>query len=197
MSRQVPCSFILLTKIQLWTIAVTVAVSLLAIILLRVTSLGRTVRAIRDSKTLVQVMGVNLSRARFGIFALGSVLAGIAGILSTIDVGINPSVGMPVLSCCQCESHHRGNRHLRGSYCRGITPGILQSLAVWEFTSPNGVMSSHFSLDFIFNLQAARDIWQTGPHRGSAMNYIWHILIMCCIYACSLLHSNIVAGYRD
>jgi len=56
---------------------------------------GSPIRAVRDNPVLASVMGINLFAVRTAVFAVGSSLAALAAILSALDVGMDPHIGMP------------------------------------------------------------------------------------------------------
>jgi len=86
---------VILTKIQVAQ-ALTAGMLLAALLLgLWRSRWGRPIRAVRDNPVLASVMGINLFAVRTAVFAVGSSLAALAAILSALDVGMDPHIGMP------------------------------------------------------------------------------------------------------
>lgn len=60
---------------------------------LRLTDLGRAIRAVRGNPTLARIMGTDPGRIHLVVFALGSVLCGMAGILNGARFAVLPDMG--------------------------------------------------------------------------------------------------------
>ncbi len=123
----------------------------LLLLLSNVTRLGRTIRAVRDNVTLASVMGADLRRLRLIVFALGSMLAGTAAILSALDIGVDPNVGLPTLLTAAVALIVGGVGSLPGTALGGLLIGLLQSLVMWR-TSARWVDAVTFSLLVLFLL---------------------------------------------
>jgi branched-chain amino acid transport system permease protein len=126
---------IILTQVQLATIATSGVAFAGTVLLLRRTRLGNIVRGLRDDPDLVSVMGVNPRRVRWAVFALGSALAAIAAMLSGLDVGIDPNIGMNALLNGAVGVIIGGIGIFEGAAFGGLAIGLLQSLAVWQLSS--------------------------------------------------------------
>jgi branched-subunit amino acid ABC-type transport system permease component len=61
------------------------------------TGTGLEVRGLTDNAALAAVVGVDVRRTRNAIFLVASTLAGLAGVLTTYDTGIVPSIGFKTL----------------------------------------------------------------------------------------------------
>ena len=87
---------VLVSRVQFLEVSVSALALASVMITLRRSRLGRLIRAVRDNPQLVSTVGVNLFVVRRVVFVIGSALAGVAGVLSVIDVGTSPQAGMPV-----------------------------------------------------------------------------------------------------
>ena len=61
--------------------------------LLKYTRFGRAVRAVSQAPDLAQISGISLERARIAAFALGTAMAGLAGVLIAPAFSIDPQLG--------------------------------------------------------------------------------------------------------
>jgi branched-chain amino acid transport system permease protein len=100
--------------------------------LLKFTHLGRTVRALADDPELAGIMGHNVRRVRLALFALGSALAGAAGILTALDVGVDPQVGFHAVLVAAVATIVGGYGRLLAPALGALVLGVLQSLVVWQ-----------------------------------------------------------------
>jgi branched-chain amino acid transport system permease protein len=83
-----------ITPIQL-TIIIT-SVFLIAILHLftKKTKLGKLMRAVANDPNLASASGVNSNRILLWVFMIGSCLAGVAGLLVSLDIDMTPTMGM-------------------------------------------------------------------------------------------------------
>jgi branched-chain amino acid transport system permease protein len=83
-----------LTTPQAWQIAAAVFILLLVHALLRITSLGRRMRAIGSDYDLAIATGMPVNRITSYSFCLGYVIAAFAGVLAAANVDLTPTMGM-------------------------------------------------------------------------------------------------------
>lgn len=87
---------IIFTKIQIiQTISGIVATATL-LIYLKLSNSNLALQSISDNETISKVFGINTVKERVKVFIAGSVLACIAAILKTMEVGIDPQAGMSI-----------------------------------------------------------------------------------------------------
>jgi branched-chain amino acid transport system permease protein len=125
---------VILTRFQLLAFLAFVAV-FVGFLLFKRTQLGRLLLAFADNPMLVEVLGWNTSTLRIGVFAAGSILAGIAASLSALDVGMDPYVGMSALLMSAVAVIVGGVKVFEGAIVGGILLGIVQSLVVWRLSA--------------------------------------------------------------
>ena len=58
------------------------------------TLMGSKMRAVADAPQLALISGINVERVHLFVFFVGSILAGTAGIVFSLDVGLHPTMGM-------------------------------------------------------------------------------------------------------
>lgn len=126
---------IIITYTQLTQFVVSVSLIVLFLFLLKFSSLGLKARAMRDGNLLSRIFGMNIEKFRIVLFALSGFFAAIGGFLIAYDVGMDPYVGMPMLLNAIVALIIGGVGRFEGSVIGGFIIGILQSLAVWMFSS--------------------------------------------------------------
>ena len=126
---------VILTRIQLATILASVLLFVGLVLLLHRTRLGIIVRALRDDQDLVSAMGTSPRVVRWAVFALGSALAAVAAMLSGLDVGIDPNIGMAAILNGVVAVIIGGIGIFEGAALGGLAIGILQSLAIWRLSA--------------------------------------------------------------
>ncbi len=114
---------------QLAAAAVLLPICVLA---LRLTRLGRIIRAMRDDPVLLTRRGVHVDRVRIGAYALGGGLAGLAASLVALDTGIEPNMGMTALLTSAAAVVVGGVGTFGGPVAGGFLLGVIQALAMWR-----------------------------------------------------------------
>lgn len=89
---------------------------------------GRSLRALRDAPLLFEALGFDLHKARLLVLALGSLLAGLAGVLSALDVGVEPYGGFTMLLYSAAATIVGGVGVFHGAVIGGIMLGLLQAI---------------------------------------------------------------------
>lgn len=123
---------LILTQIQIIIALTFMVLFVLLMVFLKKTSLGITIRAMRDDPQLVSVMGINPRRVRWVVFTLGSMLAAVAAVLSGLDVGIDPNIGMAAILNGAVAVIIGGIGIFEGAALGAFLLGILQSLVIWQ-----------------------------------------------------------------
>lgn len=124
-----------LTSIQIVQfLAATAALIALGIAIKRV-RVFKVIWAMGDEPGLVPVLGLPLMRYRALVFALSAGLAGLAGGLIAMDVGIDPHMGMSYLLIAAVAVLAGGIDRYSGWVLGGVVLALLQSLMVWKFSA--------------------------------------------------------------
>jgi len=126
---------VIFTRVQLAQVIVALIVLPIFVLFLRHTIWGKVIRAVRDNQTLATVLGINVALVRISIFALGSALAGVVAVLTALDLGMDPQVGMPALLTAAVALIVGGVGTFEGPMVGGFLLGLLQSLMVWKFSA--------------------------------------------------------------
>lgn len=87
---------IILTKVQLIQSAVGIVATATFLTYLNFSKSNLTLQGVSDNETISKVFGINTESERTKVFIAGSVLACIAAILKTVEVGIDPQAGMSI-----------------------------------------------------------------------------------------------------
>ncbi len=84
-------------KYRLFVIAIGVVVGALLVAFLQLTRLGLTVRGVSNDPEMVAVLGVNVPLVRTFVFALGTGMAGLAGVIVGPLVSAYPAMGIDII----------------------------------------------------------------------------------------------------
>ena len=121
---------------KLVLLGVALAASLALIVLLRRTLLGKGVRALMQSPTGAQLVGIDTERLHPLMFGIGLGLAGLAGSLLSMAYAISPSIGEPYTVTALIVITLGGFGSMTGSLVAGLALGVIEAVGM-HFTSPS------------------------------------------------------------
>ena len=124
-----------ITVTQLAIVSVAVVSFLGMSLVLRFTNWGRAVRAVASDAELASVSGIESNRVVLGAFAVGSALAGLAGVLAALDTDATPTMGMNALMMAVIAVIVGGIDSIAGAVLGGMLLGLAQHLGVWQIGS--------------------------------------------------------------
>jgi len=114
------------------------ALALLAVaaltLVLRITALGRRIRAVMQNRDLAAVSGIAVGRVDRLTFFIGSGLAGIAGVALTLVGPIGPTMGTNIIVDAFLVVVVGGIGHLKGTVIVAFALGVLQSMVEYSTT---------------------------------------------------------------
>jgi branched-chain amino acid transport system permease protein len=122
-----------MTSIQLAVVACAVAVLVSKVFLVDKTRMGLVLRAVADSPELAEVSGIDFDRAMGVAFCLGSFLAGVAGLFRAFDVGMTPTMGLPMLLLGVVAVVLGGKGGTLGVAVASFLLALIQQVAAWQF----------------------------------------------------------------
>jgi len=134
-SKSVTLGNIILTHTQLAQLFVSLVLIGIFLFFLKYSKFGIKTRAMRDDDVLCTVFGMDISRMRLNLFGLSAFFAAVGSGLVAYDVGMDPYVGMPMLLNAVVALIIGGVGRFEAPILGGFIIGILQSLAVWAFSS--------------------------------------------------------------
>lgn len=112
------------------TIVCGVVVLVIADRIVRVTRLGRGIRAVAQDIEMASLMGVNTDRTITFTFILGGALAGVAGLLFALQYGIVQNTGVEIGIYAFTAAVLGGIGSLRGAALGGLLIGLFGSFSV-------------------------------------------------------------------
>ncbi len=117
---------------NVFTIGVAVAGFVGLLLLLRMTTFGKAVRAIGDDEEVSKVVGINTTVIIAAVFFIGAMFAAMAGILSGHDTAIQPRMGLLLLLKGWIASVVGGLGNLYGAIVGGFALGMIEQFGIWD-----------------------------------------------------------------
>jgi branched-chain amino acid transport system permease protein len=106
------------------------------IVLLRFTLLGKGVRALMQSPTGAQLVGIDTNRLHPLMFGIGLGLSGVAGCLLSMAYTITPSMGEPYTVTALIVITLGGFGSMSGALAGGLLLGVIEALGM-HFSNPS------------------------------------------------------------
>ncbi|MER5539058.1 urea ABC transporter permease subunit UrtB [Streptomyces sp. NPDC059697] len=119
---------------RLFILGLAVAAVVALSLTLRLTPLGRRIRAVVQNRDLAEVSGISTGRVDRTAFFIGSGLAGIAGVALTLVGPIGPTMGTNVIIDAFLVIVVGGIGQLKGSVIVAFVLGVLQSVLEYSTT---------------------------------------------------------------
>jgi len=121
---------------KLLVFGLALAFSAALIVLMRMTLLGKGVRALMQSPIGAQLVGIDTQRLHPLMFGVGLGLSGIAGSLLSMAYTITPSMGEPYTVTALIVITLGGFGSMSGALAGGLLLGVIEALGM-HFTSPS------------------------------------------------------------
>jgi branched-subunit amino acid ABC-type transport system permease component len=124
-----------ITPTQTATFCVTMVALGLLDVLLRSTKLGRVFRAVANDPGLAAAQGVPNDTVALFALAAGSALAGLAGLLTALDVHAHPTMGMNALMLAVVAMIVGGSGNVWGIAAGALLVALAREFGVWKVSS--------------------------------------------------------------
>jgi branched-subunit amino acid ABC-type transport system permease component len=117
---------------------------------LKFTALGRDIKAVRGNPGLAQILGLNAGRVFLVVFAVGSLLCGVAGVMNGARFAVLPDMGIKPIAICFVVAFLGGTRAAPARVgLAGLFIGLVESLSgLW--VSPQWSALVVFSVLFLY-----------------------------------------------
>jgi branched-chain amino acid transport system permease protein len=124
-----------ITNVQILILVVSVCLCAVLWLFIQKTKLGKAMRAVADDPLAASVVGINPERIILAAFAVGSALAGVAGILVSYETNIEPTMGMNAILKGIIASIIGGIGSIPGAMFGGLFLGIAENLGIWKISA--------------------------------------------------------------
>jgi branched-chain amino acid transport system permease protein len=121
---------------KLLLLALALLISAALIVVLRTTLLGKGVRALMQSPTGAQLVGIDTTRLHPLMFGVGLGLSGVAGCLLSTAYTISPSMGEPYTVTALIVITLGGFGSMAGALVGGLGLGVIEAIGM-HFTNPS------------------------------------------------------------
>lgn len=99
------------------------------------TFMGKQIRALNDSPTLSNMIGMNNDKIIIIVSILAGLILGLAGILVGYDTGMEPTMGFNLLFKGMIGAIIGGMANLKGAFLGAFFLAFAENIGVWAFAS--------------------------------------------------------------
>jgi branched-chain amino acid transport system permease protein len=124
-----------ITDSQIFLILISLLLSVVLWLFIQKTILGKAMRAVSDDSIAASIVGIPSEKIIVASFAIGSIAAGAAGILISLETNIEPTMGMNAILKGIVASIIGGIGSIPGALLGGILLGIIENLGVYSIPS--------------------------------------------------------------
>jgi branched-subunit amino acid ABC-type transport system permease component len=124
-----------ITPVQIVIVCCSALLVILVAMFMHLSKIGKATRAVANDSELSKLVGIKSDRIILISFAIGSALAGIAGILVALDVDMTPTMGMNMLLMGVVAMIIGGVGSIRGIVLGSLLLATAQNMAVWYISS--------------------------------------------------------------
>ena len=121
-----------ITPVQVLILVLSLILMIILWFLSAKTRIGRAMQAVADDPVAASVVGINPEKTILASFAVGSGLAGIAGILISLETNIEPAMGFSAIFKGIIASIIGGVGSIPGAMLGGFFLGIAENLGIWK-----------------------------------------------------------------
>jgi len=122
---------IVITPLQICMIIVSILLLVLFYVWLKKTKLGKAMRAVSDNKEIAEIVGISAERIYSWTFIIGSAIAGVAGILVSLEQNLEPMMGTSLIIKGFVASIIGGIGSVPGAIVGSFLLGIVENFGVW------------------------------------------------------------------
>jgi len=141
----------IITPLQIVIVAVALILLIGLYYFMKKSKLGRDMRAVADNKELASIVGINERRVVDYSFIFGSILAGIAGILISLEQNLEPAMGTTLIIKGFTGAVIGGITSVPAAVLGSYILGFAENFGIWYL--PSGYKDAiAFSLLFLFLL---------------------------------------------
>jgi len=122
----------IITDTQILIVISSIVLFFFTWLLIQKTKLGKAIRAVSDDPIGARVVGINSEKIIMIAFTIGSALAGVAGILISLETNIEPTMGMNAILKGIIASIIGGIGSIPGALFGGLFLGLAENLGIWQ-----------------------------------------------------------------
>ena len=123
-----------ITETQVLILAAVLCIMTGLILVMRYTRFGKAVKAISDDEEVAQIVGIDSEKIIGRVFFIGAAIAGVAGIATGFDTGLQPTLGLSILLKGIIAAVVGGLGNTYGGVAGAFLLAAIETLGAWQFS---------------------------------------------------------------
>ena len=141
----------IITPLQIFIIVCSFVLLGLLYVFMKKTKIGKAMRAVSDNKDVAEIVGISSERIYNWAFIIGSAIAGIGGILISLEQNLSPTMGTGLMIKGFTGAIIGGIGSVPGAILGSFLLGLAENFGIWYL--PSGYKDAiAFVLLFLFLL---------------------------------------------
>ena len=121
-----------ITPTQILILSVSIVLFAILWLIVDKTKMGKAIRAVADDPIGASVSGIYPEKVVLYAFGIGSAIAGMAGVLISLETNIEPTMGFNAILKGIIASIIGGIGSIPGAVLGGFFLGIVENLGIWK-----------------------------------------------------------------
>jgi len=139
----------MITPLQIVIIITSFILLASLFLFMKKTKIGKAMRAVSDNKNVAEILGINSERIYNWSFIIGSAIAGIAGVLISLEQNLEPTMGTGLIIKGFTAAIIGGIGNIPGAILGAFLLGFAENFGIWYL--PSGYKDAiAFMLLFLF-----------------------------------------------
>lgn len=123
-----------ITEVQLIIFVCGLLIMGILAFILKSTRFGKAIRAVSDDEEVSKIVGISTDQIIGKVFFIGSMIAGLAGMLIGFDTGIEPTMGFSFLLKGVIASIIGGIGNIYGGVLGAFLLGFVENFGIWKIS---------------------------------------------------------------
>ena len=141
----------IITPLQIVIVASSIVVSIGLFLFMKKTKLGKAMRAVSNNKDVAEIVGISSEKIYSWSFIIGSLIAGIAGVLIGLEQNLEPTMGTNLIIKGFTAAIIGGIGNVYGAILGALLLGLAENFGIWYL--PSGYKDAiAFAILFVFLL---------------------------------------------
>jgi branched-subunit amino acid ABC-type transport system permease component len=150
----------IITPLQIFIVVSSIIIFIGLFFFMKKTKLGKAMRAVSNNKDVAEIVGINSETIHSWSFIIGSLIAGIAGILIGLEQNLEPTMGTSLIIKGFTAAIIGGIGNVYGAILGALLLGLAENFGIWYL--PSGYKDAiAFVILFIFLLFKPKGLFGT------------------------------------
>ncbi|MDP2641862.1 MAG: branched-chain amino acid ABC transporter permease [bacterium] len=123
-----------ITEVQLIILVTGLVITVILALMMKMTLFGKAIKAVADDEEVSKIVGIDTEKIIGRVFAIGAVIAALAGMLVGFDTGVEPTMGMSLLLKGVIASIIGGIGNVWGGVLGAFLLGFVENFGIWKIS---------------------------------------------------------------